>query len=354
MDKFYLPDDPNYKQHINIETETWECLENDMFVFTNMNSKMSRNGFLNQIILNSCVLGKFSISFSIDSYSMLLDSMIRGDDLLSQASNEAISRFKEILIQNRIEDLKKELFTKKGKQLQLKLHKKVKEILKRSNDSEYYECDVGLYIRHIFKQYAKLSNIQREQLFFLDVYEKLVEAIRYSYVVAIHLQNRSETFIPYCIEPDNHKMYNYVAGYVVNSDISDSSHSGMKTTSYRLSNIVEVLCSTTRKYKLTNFEMNNIRDEIKQNEIQYLAGSLDRIVLQLTEEGIRKYKLIIHQRPRYTSVDNSGQLFEFHSTHRQILNYFFKFGHDVAIVEPVELKNKFKELYEKALNKYID
>lgn len=35
-EKFFIPDDPNFKQHVNIDQNTWECIENDIWAFTNM------------------------------------------------------------------------------------------------------------------------------------------------------------------------------------------------------------------------------------------------------------------------------------------------------------------------------
>lgn len=99
-------------------------------------------------------------------------------------------------------------------------------------------------------------------------------------------------------------------------------------------------------------DQQKILEAIQKNDVQYLPGqgAEQTILVQLTPYGERKYHQILHLRPQY--VQKEGAVYTFDCTPRQAENYFFKFGHDVKILAPQELAEKFKRMYESAAEQY--
>ena len=73
-------------------------------------------------------------------------------------------------------------------------------------------------------------------------------------------------------------------------------------------------------------------------------------VVRLTESGMRKYKLIVKNRPAVTKI--SGDLYHFDWPEMQLEDYFKRFGKDAVVVRPGSLKTKLKNYYAQALEAY--
>lgn len=351
--RFDIPDNPDFKQHINISQNAWECIEEDLYAFENMPDKANLNGFLNRVILNCCKQGNLTISYAVFELRNTYDKIIKNDKTLSSLDEEIKRRIKDAFIKQKIIELKNALITDKGKQFQIKLQKKLKDAILNSNDCEYYDGNLGRYLKSILEEYAKLPNIDRERIYFMDTYQMVEQAIESSRVLSVWLEKRDDIFMPYCIMGDKSNMFNYVAGFQCPRIENEPDWSNMRITSYRLSNIRDVGFYHNKKFDLEKKEREKIENEIKNKEVRFLCNGIDIIKIYLTDSGVRKYRHQIHQRPKHIAVDDTGHIFEFHCTERQIINYFFKFGKDAVVVEPKWLQERIRGLYKLAHRAYL-
>lgn len=74
-------------------------------------------------------------------------------------------------------------------------------------------------------------------------------------------------------------------------------------------------------------------------------------MVKFTEKGQKMYHRMLHLRPMFSAI-REDRIYEFMITRRQAENYFFKFGHQVKILEPQELADKFSRRYESAARQY--
>ena len=79
------------------------------------------------------------------------------------------------------------------------------------------------------------------------------------------------------------------------------------------------------------------------------------IRVRLTEEGMKKYRKILHNRPSYETVtqDQDGYIYmDFYQSTGQILYYFMQFGKEAVIMSPGWLKDKMLNMYSEAAEAY--
>ena len=352
-DKFYIPDDSNYKQHVNINEHAWEIIANDILVFNNMPERVNYNGFFNRILINCIKSSRFTLACRFEVLNgQYKELILRNMNVTDPDMAQVIERMRDIFIQKQISDLNYDLMKSKGHQFSIKLQIRAKDYLALSEDSRYFDGHLGRYLKFIFEEYAKLPNIEREQIYFLEKYEKIKEAIDDFNILKIIVKDRKDIFFPYCIRSDNDNMFNYVAGFTINENYGAKSDDKLRVTSYRLSNLNIIEKLNGQKYKITKLDKIMIETAIKKKEIRFLFGETTKIKIYMTKEGVRKYQYMIHQRPKYYSVHKKERVYEFHCTERQIINYFFKFGEDAIVLEPEGLRIRMRDLYDSASNVY--
>ena len=73
-------------------------------------------------------------------------------------------------------------------------------------------------------------------------------------------------------------------------------------------------------------------------------------VIRLTDEGIKKYRMITFNRPK---VDRKvGQDYYFHWPLPQLAEYFKRFGKDAIVLQPDALKESLATFYRSAYMNY--
>ena len=90
-------------------------------------------------------------------------------------------------------------------------------------------------------------------------------------------------------------------------------------------------------------------------EVQYLSDKreIQKIVVQFDLEGMKMYQKMLHLRPMYINKRND-LIYEFECPLSQAEFYFFKFGHHVKILEPLNLADRFAQEYRFAAAQYSD
>ena len=152
---------------------------------------------------------------------------------------------------------------------------------------------------------------------------------------------------PYLQCQDSENLYNYLVGYIRNNDDSPWTIGAIRISSIADCSILKVnaFISASDKKKLEK--------HMQTHGVEYISSSEDsqKIVVQFTPAGEKLYRRLLHLRPLYKKKLND-MIYEFHCTQWQALNYFFKFGRDVKILEPEKLAKSFRKRYQSAADQY--
>lgn len=225
-----------------------------------------------------------------------------------------------------------------------RLQNEVIKIVERSSNTlnNVYEGSVGKFVKSVIEQYSDLPYSERAMVYFFKSIKVIEAAIKSKERIMIETSEGWYSMRPYCIDTDKITAHNYLIGYTKSSD-------GEETPDvFRLSRILNV--ESEGVGELTEREIDFLKDAIKKRGVPFLREAPQVIKVRLTPTGQRLYSRLIHNRPIYDIKD--GDTYVFNCTLSQVEYYFFKFGADVEIIEPVSLRDKFKAMHKKAFEQY--
>ena len=123
--------------------------------------------------------------------------------------------------------------------------------------------------------------------------------------------------------------------------------------SIRVSRLIHAEIQSLQSGAITEQEVRQIKNELNQKSIQFVSGNSSAIKIRLTDAGIKKYESQLHLRPTSLGKDPTDEhIFLFECTEAQIVFYFFSFGKDALVLEPISLAEKFSKDYKEALLQY--
>ena len=225
-------------------------------------------------------------------------------------------------------------------------------------DAAFYGDKVGNYLKALLEEYCELPYAERERIYYKQQLQSIELAITKQEKLKLTLNSRKKptggtaapnniTYLkPLRLQKDTEQLYNYLVGM---TSVQPGGPWSMGCV--RLSSIKK-LSSLKCSGFISAADRQKIAEAIQKNGVQYLPeqGAERTIRVQLTKNGERKYRQILHLRPSYARKE--GAVYTFTCTQRQVENYFFKFGHDAKILAPQELADKFKRMYESAAEQY--
>ena len=337
------------RQHINLTNHAWSIIKKDQLEFDNT-EPLYLSSFLNKIFLMYYNLSLFPINIE----DMIIDKKNEFNKTIGKYSldlNLQTSLLNDLI--NTYKDELKVLLTnkEKGSGEKIRLNKDVYDLSRiqpNSIKSEFFSS-TGKYLNAVFENYASKSYMERERIFFNDKIALFQEAIRLKRSINITLRNGSTYHvIPYSIRTDRLSSYNYIIGISTKIDKAENVESP-KLASFRLSRIESIRINSDN-YVLSNDDKKSIENEIQNKGVAFLLSEKLCVKIKLTSEGQKSYFTRFHMRPPL--IKQTDDIFEFHATATQILYYFFSFRNDAEILEPLELRDYFKNEYYKAYENY--
>lgn len=217
--------------------------------------------------------------------------------------------------------------------------------LNKLNKNIYYDILVEQkiqveadFIRKMVYRYAYQAKNSRE----LFLYEEIVERIKYGIknkrVTKITFDdNRKTSILPFHIGTSKLELGNYIFCY----DIIDE-----KYKNYKLNNIKTIFITQEKK----EWENREFIENVIKNFDPFLSQG-KKIKAILSSEGKKLLATIALNRPEI--ISNTDNLYEFRCSEEQAKRYFTYFLDEVEIIEPLSLREWFKEKYQLALKKYI-
>lgn len=175
-------------------------------------------------------------------------------------------------------------------------------------------------------------------MIFLDNYIKIKDAIDNKYSLKFVINKIVYSNTPFGIISNADEQFNYIVGL-------DENREKRVVRLSKVSNIIEL---KNRKSNFTTNEIMKLNLVIQRND-----PFIDRyanIKIRLSDTGKRMYERIASNRPIFSKID--GDVYIFDCSEDRIYVYFFKFGKEAEILEPLSLRERFKISYEESIKIY--
>ncbi len=361
-------DDPSLrvenKQRLNLSDRAYAVLLNDSDVFRAADSSKRASGgpssnIINHIFSNFRETAHSSIAQACQSHKIDLEKA-----LAPVQPDAARERAVQLLLDEYQAQLVGELQhrTEKGNAFSFRIDMKNLNYLaseEGQRESIFYGNRVGEYIKAVLEEYAEYPRVERERIYFKDILDEIQLAISHQTMLKLTMHSVSKTrsgnvnnilyIKPLGVRRDSERLYHYLVGMKASCKNGPWTPGAIRLTSVKNANYLK------QKAFVSKEEKNFIENEIRKNGVQYLSDShsAGTVKVRFTPEGERQYYQILHLRPLYTA-NPEPLVYEFSCTRFQAEIYFFRYGHNVKILEPKDLADKFRRRYQSAAKQYQD
>ena len=321
-----------------------EVLEQDaeLFEYYKPNQTINKNKFYIDLFLNYRDHFDQAIEMKYEEVKKALPKNLSLQDIgLQNEDYESVAW----TITNLIFNVKANYREEKNKVV-IKPTKKIEYVLEDlfddiENDDERYPSVSG-YFSALFLHYSQQPRRLREAILFSPIVKTIESAISNKRELRIIMKNTDSKFIvkPYKLVHSKEELCNYL---VCEEDVDGQA----KTFSIRLSRIKDV--SQKGPAHFSELNKKSVEATAKKSPMYVMNGDKE-ILVQLTEEGIQRYKRSSIGRPKYDKVENN--IYYFNCSEFMIYNYFIAFGKDAKVITPQGLRQRFEKFYEDASISY--
>ena len=307
--------------------------------------------FINTVFNNYKTDAQSSISLYLQQRSLELERLFTECKLDTASKKIATDQILSVEKQKIKNEISKYISTKGDSKLYHINDDNVTYLLEDVDEDQYYSRP-GLYIRSIIEEYCSLPFIKREHIFRKDIYDTIERACQERKILKIkaNYYGKEQLFYvyPYKIVPDPFHTQSYLVCY---SRKAEDDESDKIIASFSMARI-NTPAMLTKTFHLNKQEITNIESQLSNYSPAYLIGKPEQIKVKLTKKGKQSYQSRLYSRPEKIASLSSDDVYVFDCTQQQIFNYFFPFGPDAEIISPEYLRNRFKNSFSKALEKY--
>lgn len=184
------------------------------------------------------------------------------------------------------------------------------------------------YFRNIFFYYAQQSKKSRELFIFKNITEKIMCGVENKKkIIVTFADGTKKTISPYYMASSELELKNYLFSY-------DEDEKRFKN--FTLRNIKAVYVTEKKVYEGEN----DFVREVIENFDPFLSYN-KRVKVKFTDEGLEILKRVKTYRPKL--LKQEGNICVFHCSELQGKRYFSAFWNEAEILEPLELRNWFRE-----------
>ena len=184
------------------------------------------------------------------------------------------------------------------------------------------------YFRNIFFYYAQQSKKSRELFIFKNITEKIMYGVENKKkIIVTFVDGTKKTISPYYMASSELELKNYLFSY---------DEEEKKFKNFTLRNIKAVYVTEKKVYEGEN----DFVREVIENFDPFLSYSR-RVKVKFTDEGLEILKKIKTYRPKL--LKQEGNICVFQCSDLQGKRYFSAFWNEAEILEPLELRNWFRE-----------
>lgn len=206
---------------------------------------------------------------------------------------------------------------------------------------------VSQYFAKLLMSYCELAMYKREQIVFCDNYNALQKALKHEARTRITFKTKDYKLpyeaIPYKLAIGKDEMFNYLL-------CAEIYNGKQKEMTFRLNRLVCIDPTPGNTTIETTVERHLAKME--RYAPQYIINEDIESCVKLTDKGIKDYKRIYFGRPdRLTERDEDnedGHYYYFDCSINQLYLYFRRFGCEVEIIGPDELKKSIIDFHSNA------
>lgn len=336
----------NNKQHLNLSIQAREVLEYDRYTF----GCKGISTIINRVFQYYAPDAQASVSLRLNCLRGQLARL-----LLDVKDEKTKKRVTELLLENeKCRLLAAAGSYEKGIGIKFWLNNKNLSYLtepdSECHEEQYYEEHRGKYIKSVLEEYARLPYVKRERVYFSPFIQEINTALRRHCQLRVRTGNKtSYSVYPHGIFCDPLSTANYLVGF---SKRYDHPEDNMRPCSFRISALDSIKAEKSKSAFLKEERRKELSQIISSRGVQFMSGGEEEVCVRLTEAGKVKLQRQIHLRP--VLVNHGEDVFVFRCTAAQAEFYFFKFGADAEILKPAPLRERFKEMYERAFFTYRD
>lgn len=184
------------------------------------------------------------------------------------------------------------------------------------------------YFRNIFFYYAQQSKKSRELFIFKNITEKIMCGVENKKkIIVTFADGTKKTISPYYMASSELELKNYLFSY-------DEDEKRFKN--FTLRNIKAVYVTEKKVYEGEN----DFVREVIENFDPFLSYN-KRVKVKFTDEGLEILKRVKTYRPKL--LKQEGNICVFQCSELRGKRYFSAFWNEAEILEPLELRNWFRE-----------
>lgn len=342
----------NQEIRLTFSKYTEDVITNDMLVFplTKDQKPITRSTFINTVIRNFYPVADASISIRLEEYE---------DKLINTLGSKASKNILSLLLkaeQQRLETLANSYDKpeKSSSKSPLRLQNDIFHYLTGeggTRENLFNNYTMTGYLRTLIEEYARLPYKKRERIYYIQKYQALEHAILTKKQLLLTVSSgRRFHVLPYTIMEDPLGTASYLVGF--------SYETGLDKTlkipcSFRIASLQDFRIENSKSGYLHPADIQLLKKKIADNGVQFLISDTIPINVKLTPLGIDKFNHQLTLRPTPTHTDQETGIYTFNCSKAQAEFYFFKFGKDVEILSPEDLRNHFKEGYLDAYHNYV-
>ncbi|MCH4206679.1 MAG: WYL domain-containing protein [Solobacterium sp.] len=325
------------KIKISLSKTCYQILMKDTenFEFYKKDGSLNRNAFLNTLIENYCDAYAAQQKNTLQLLSKRV-SALHGVRLkeVGEVCNEILNDLNRSQLEN-------------GEKLEVSLSfrptKESAYSVEYIRDCLSVGTTVSNYFRMMLLSYSQQPQDAREKIIFRKQYETIARAIEEHKQIYFTIRGNSARQVsPYAVVSSKEELYNYM-----------------------LSESTDGTVHTNRLTRITNVSILNEDAHISQEalpifeKMQWLGPQYNflpkenySIVVKLTANGQRMFKVMYLHRPIPVSIEEDRYLFD--CSEEQVFQYFCRFGEAAYIVKPKRLRERIKSFYDRGSELYRD
>lgn len=206
-------------------------------------------------------------------------------------------------------------------------------------------CKATQFIKLLLETYARQMFIEREKLILKNrIIEPILNALSRKKMLRITFEHKKFDVNPICIAPAKEGTFQYLV-CVYNG----------KIWTFRLSRIQEIK-AVGKAETISENQRKEINEGLSEFGPTFVKEEPVTVKVRLTPKGVASYAYSVMHRPMHIDVEydkGENDVFVFHCSETQAQYFFFRFAGDAEILEPLSLRNRFRDLYNAGFNNYI-
>lgn len=185
------------------------------------------------------------------------------------------------------------------------------------------------YFRSIIFDYLNRPKYKREKILYENNLDIIIQGIKENKKLNIKYKNEIRTVNPYFLKVGDNESSNYLFCYCeVNNDYRN----------YRICNLEDIYISKLNM----DYKDEDYINEIRKNFDPFLSYK-KKIKVKLSSKGKKMLEINYHNRPKLLKSDGNNYLFECSIAQGKL--YFSNFLSEIEIVEPIKLREWFKDQF---------